>query len=115
MAELWAHPYPLEGSNGLIQTSILQHYLMIRQSDISWKTFYSTWFKRCWLATLHTKKRYVIHYRNLKYALSYGILKKIFKLMNNAVFGKTMENIEKRSIVKLVMRWDDRYGAEALI
>ena len=84
------------------------------------------------VTNLHDKTEYVIHMRNLKQALNHGLILKIkfnpkawlkpyidmnikirqkakndfekdlFKLMNNAVFGKTMENVRKNKNIKLI-------------
>jgi len=43
------------------------------------------------------------------------ILRKIYKLMNNAVFDKTMENVCNHVNVRLGTQWEGRCGAEALI
>ena len=77
------------------------------------------------VCNLNDKKNYIVHINVLKQALDHGLkLRKVhrvikfeqeswlkatndfekdfFKLMNNAVFGKTMENVRKHRDVKLV-------------
>jgi len=89
------------------------------------------------IPNLFDKSRYVIHYRNLQYYISQGMIikkvhrvikfkqspwmkpyieyntalrakakndfeKDLYKLMNNSVFGKTMENLRKRQRVSIV-------------
>ena len=64
--------------------------------------------------SLNNKERYVLHYRNLQLYLNLGLkVTKVhrvlefdqspfFKLINNSVFGKTMENLRKRIDIKLM-------------
>ena len=101
------------------------------------------------IPNLLNKVKYVIHYRNLKQSLRYGLrvtkthrilqfnqspwLKKYidfnsdlrskannefeksnYKLMNNAVFGKTMENVDNRVSVKLISHWARRGHAKGV-
>lgn len=97
------------------------------------------------IPNLKDKHNYIIHYRNLKQCLKYGLkLKKVhrileftqspwlkpyidlntslrniakneferdlFKLIINSIFGKTMENVDKRSDIKLCTHWENRKG-----
>ncbi|XP_075158156.1 uncharacterized protein LOC142231433 [Haematobia irritans] len=72
-----------------------------------------TFSQRPWL------KEYIDKNNDCRKKTNIAFEKNFFKLLNNAVYGKTMENVEKRKDVSIVKQWaySDRrkLGAEALI
>ncbi|XP_069364145.1 uncharacterized protein [Maniola hyperantus] len=63
-------------------------------------------------------QRYIDLNTNMRTLATSDFEKDFYKLMNNSVFGKTMENIEKRVNVKMLTHWENRgkiLGAQDLI
>jgi hypothetical protein len=122
--------YPLAPEKREIKHDMLSEY----EREIAEKYNITIGGVRKLVTSLGPRKKYVLHVRNLKLYMSLGkrltkihravqfniafntkmrsesknaFEKNFFKLMNNSIFGKTMENVRKRVDVKLVKTKDD--------
>ena len=110
--------YPLSSEIKSIPENNLSEYQIYLNNKLNIK--YNEKDKKL-ILDLSTKKNYKTYYKNLEYYMQLGIkidkvhkiltfnekpfLRKyidLFKLMNNAIFGKSMENVLNKSNIKLI-------------
>lgn len=82
----------------------LQHGLILKSVNRVLKFKQSRWLKS--YIDLNTERR--------KEAIS-ELDKELCKLLNNSVFGKTMENLRLHVILELVSEWEGKSGARSII
>lgn len=83
---------------------ILSHGLKLKQAHRILKFHQKPWLKS-----------YIMYNTNERTKATNDFEKNFFKLMSNAIYGKTMENVRNHVDVNLITEWNGRYGAKNLI
>lgn len=83
---------------------VLQHGLILKTIHRAIQFNQSKWMKS-----------YIDLNTELRMKATNNFEKNFYKLLSNAIYGKTMENIRSREDIRLKTYWDGRYGARKLI